>query len=451
MRQAVARPATARQAVLPAHRALGAALLAAALAGCATFSERIGVVERHLAAGDYSAAGAALERVEFADRDRALKLMNRAMLSRLGGDYAASNADFEAAKRLTDELSALSLREEMLAGTLTEVARAYAGRPFERLMLRAFKALNHIDQGDVDGARVEALQIDLLLRELAAKRPEAQIPGAAFARYLSGIVFELGGERSDAFIAYRKAADNYLAVPGGGLPRPLAADLWRLGWALGRAGELPAAAGDAPWPEAMGEDSAELLVLVSAGQAPALREQAAILPEPVSGRLMRIALPSLAPRPLPLYGLRVAVGNGATEAAPVIDFDAVARADLDERLPAMTARLLTRQVVKSQLVRQAGKSAMNRADEPAEVLGAGLLVLGAELTALLSERADTRNWLALPGAFLLARLPVPAGAHRPRLTFRGRYNEAVDGTDLPEVVLSPGERRLLTLHVARVR
>ena len=428
------------------------ALLAAVLmsAGCATFGDRSAQLERHLASGNYAAASEALARIDFAPRDEALMLLNRGMLARLRGDYRGSNADFEAAKQRMDELSKLSLREEALAATLAEQARAYAGQPFERLLLLVFKALNYLALGEHNGARVEALQIDLLLRELAGSGPETAVPGAALARYVSGLIYELRDERSDAFIAYRRAADSY-AAQGGRVPLQLQRDLRRLAAQLGRQDDvrdLPAAgATDAGERLPFDSGSGELIVVVTGGMAPALRENAVVVPELVSGRLMRIALPVVVPRGVLPSAVRVEAGPALASAEPIEDITRLLRADLEKRLPGMTARMVARQVVKSQAVRQIGKAAMERANDSGERLGAGLLMLGAEITALVSERADTRSWLTLPGVIMLVRLPLPPGTHQPRLLSSGRYNDGSGGKVMPPVELAPGRRVLRSVHL----
>ena len=187
-------------------------------------------------------------------------------------------------------------------------------------------------------------------------------------------------------------------------------------------------------------------MLITTGLAPALREEAVVVPEPISGRLMRIALPGLRPRATGAGSFRLSVGDSARNSVQIADLYAIARADLDSRLPGMTARLIARQVVKSQVVRQAGRSAMSKANDSGERLGAGLLMLGAELTALLTERADTRSWLALPGRVLLARVALPPGRHEVRVLLQGPYNETSGGYGLPTVDLASGERRWLSRH-----
>ncbi len=435
------------------HRPLRAAAVVfalCALAGCATFSERIAQLERHLVAGDYPAATAALERINFEERDAALRLLNRGMLLRLSGDYQASNADFEAAKQLMDELAKLSLREEALGVAVNEQIRAYAGQPFERLFLLVYKALNYLALGDRDGARVETLQIDLLLRELSSSEPESKILGAAFARYISGVIYELHGERSDAFIAYEKAARNYAGqVEDALIPVVLRQDLLRLGNALGRSDDARRYAGDSEQARAERtntEEAGELIVLVSSGRAPPLREQAVTLPEPISGRLMRIALPASVPRSQPVQSVRLRADGKEEVGSLVADITQLSRLDLESRLPGMTARLVARQVVKSQAVRHAGKAAMSGNRDSGERAAAAVLAIGVELAALFTERADTRSWISLPGTLMLVRLPLPAGEYAPRLIFRGRYNETVAERQLPPVRLGTGERVFLTDH-----
>jgi hypothetical protein len=424
----------------------GSAWLLAALLvlqGCSTFSERIAQVESRLVAGDFAAAATALERVDFPERDQALLLLNRGMIARYRGDPVASNRDLEAAKQRMDTLAALSVREVALASTVTEQAGAYAGQPFERLLVPVFKAFNYLDLGDLDAARVEALQIDLLLREFTESRDEAAVAGSAFARYATGLVYELGGERSDAFIAYRKAAESYARM--GPLPALLAEDLARLAADLGRNADLPA--GVEPLKGSRtGRPPTELAVLVTAGLAPALREEAVVVPEPISGRLMRIALPSLRPRHSGASGFRLLAGEAEREGVAIADMLGIAKRDLDDRLPGMTARLVARQVVKSQLVRQASKSAMSQANDSGERIGAGLLAIGAELTALLTERADTRSWLSLPGDVYLARVALPPGRHEIRVSLHGPYNEVAGSRSLATIDMQAGDRRWLSLH-----
>jgi len=184
--------------------------VAACLAACATFSDTIQSTERGLAQQQPKAALAAYEKVKPPPQDLVLYLMNKGMLLRMSGDYPESTRTLEEAKGQIQGLRALSLREQALSITVNDATKSFIGEDYERVMVNNYLALNYLERGQLDAARVEALQVDLLLREKAQKITLAS-PYAedAFARYLAGIVYEDEGEWSDAMISYRKAYEAY--------------------------------------------------------------------------------------------------------------------------------------------------------------------------------------------------------------------------------------------------
>ena len=432
----------------------GTALL---LGGCATFSENFAGVERHLAAQDVPAALAAVDKVDFPARDKALYFLNKAMLQRMAGDHRGALASFEAAKGLLEEFGKVSVREQTLSLAVNDATRAYEGQPHELLLLHAYAALSYLELGDLNGARVEALQLDQRLRETDDGRSSAvSVRDGAFARYLSGLIFEAQGETADAMIAYRKAWEAYERQrPATGLPVPptLQQDLLRLSDELGLRDEhrrFQKAFPNVPFPAAAElRRNGEVIFFLHNGLAPGLREQSATVLDPTAARFVRLALPSVVPRPLPVQRVALAVTGAAgphAESVLVEDVGALVRKNLDERLPGMTARLLARQVVKATASRQASKAAMNNANDSGERLGAGLLALGVELTNLFTERADTRSWATLPGDIQLVRLMLPPGRYRLQLQYLGAYNQVIGQRTLPEVDVGAGRKVFLSEH-----
>ena len=81
---------------------------------------------------------------------------------------------FSEAKLLAEELNALSLREQTMALTINDATRSYTGAPYELVMLNVYSALNYLELGQLDAARVETLQVDLLLGELGRKEEAEQ-------------------------------------------------------------------------------------------------------------------------------------------------------------------------------------------------------------------------------------------------------------------------------------
>lgn len=456
-----------------------------ALVGCATFSENFATVEHRLAAQDVAGALAAVERVDFPARDRALFLLNKGMLQRMAGDFRGSSASFEATKALLDEFAKLSLREQGLSLAVNDAARAYEGQPFEQMLLHVFAALNYLELGDLNGARVEVLQLDLRLRAFV-EDDEKLLPQTAFARYFSGLVFEASGERADAMIAYRKALEAYAARSpdaatassrngnkSGGknngtnskagddllreasvremVPPQLQQDLLRLSAALGLDDEhrgYRRAFGEPGGPLAPRAELGEVVLVFHNGLVPGLREQSATVLDPSSGHFVRIALPTLMPRALPVAGVALTAGGIRESSQVVEDVAGLAQRSLSVRLPGMTARLLARQVVKRQVSRQASLAANNQGNSAGEQLGAGLVALGVELTNLFTERADTRSWATLPANIQLIRLPLPPGRYRLRLDYLDASGRSVAEQAAPELELSAGAMRFLSVHRA---
>jgi len=181
------------------------------LGGCATYSRGFEPIEQNLAAQNPATAMQILEKQRHPRSDLLLYLLNKAMLQRMQHDYAASNQTFEQAKQIIQTYSAVSVTEESAAFIFNDTTRTYTGTPLEQVMLHVYAALNYLELGEVDAARVEALQVEVRLRQLMQDSPKSALSVDPFARYLSGMIYEDLGEFSDAMIAYRKAYEAYQA------------------------------------------------------------------------------------------------------------------------------------------------------------------------------------------------------------------------------------------------
>lgn len=419
------------------------------LAGCATWSNSFDEIERRLAQEQYAEALAVLERQGEAKREPLLYQMNKAMALRMAGDYQASNDAFEAAKVLMEKYSALSLREKTATFIINDAAEAYAGEEHEQVLVHLYEALNYIALADLDGARVEALQIDLKLRE-QAQRAGADYVEDPFARYLAGMIYEDRGEWSDALIAYRKSyeaygkrRDNY----GVAAPQALKNDLLRLTQYLGLTDEMrryqqtfgvTRFTDQAAW-----RMQGELVFLLHNGLAPIKRERSTAVLDPPSGHFVRIAVPYYEQRVPIVRAARVVAGSATANTEMVADIQARALNTLDAKMPAITARALARAVVKAQLARAAREKARHNHDD---AMAAALIGFGVEVANALTERADTRSWATLPHDIQLARLALPPGSYNIRIELLGFGGASVGAFDLPNVVIRPGRKTYLSRH-----
>ncbi len=415
-------------------------LLLLALAGCASHSSKFAPIAAELAGEDLDAALKLLDEEEPPKRDHLLWLLNRGMLLRLKGEFAASNQEFAAAKQLVEELDALSLREQATALAINDATRSYPGAPYEQVLLHIYSALNYLDLGEPDAARVEVLQVDLRLKRLAEREAGPLFANDPFARYLSGLIYELGGEYSDAMIAYRSAYEAYRQHNDRyplGVPQQLQYDLLRSSERVGLQDEnrqYQKRFGIDSWPSSAElQRQGELIFLFHNGLAPIKVERSATVPVPSRGQFVRIALPEYLRRPPGFSRARLKIAGRVVETELVENIEELAIAELKANLPAIMARSAARTVLKYQLSRET-----NKQNELA-----GLLV---NIAGLLTERADTRSWLALPAELQLARVALPAGEYRLQVELLDMAGRVRKHLEYPPVVLNAGEKTFLSGH-----
>ncbi|MDH4235244.1 MAG: hypothetical protein OEV15_08945, partial [Gallionella sp.] len=333
------------------------------LAGCATYSESFGVIERNLSSQQYDAALQAIEKQSKPQTSRVLYFLDKGMVLRMKRDFAGSNQALEAAKSEMERLYAASVSENTLSFLVNDATVSYAGDDYEQVLVHLYMAFNYLELGQPNDARVEALQVDTKLREIGEKIPGSKFTEDALSRYLTGMIYEELEEWSDALIAYRKAYDAYRKYQnnyGMDMPEMLKYDLLRLAQRQGLTDEakqyskefgieLPPKANHKP------DQEGELVFVLNNGLAPIKRERIIGTPAPPPSVAVRAASPhrQVAPAPavvvnsaLPYYesrpgkvlSARVSVSGKQASTQLMENIDAIARASLDSRMPAITAR-----------------------------------------------------------------------------------------------------------------
>jgi hypothetical protein len=422
----------------------------AALAACATYSDTIQSTERSLALQQPKLALAEYFFFYCYGVDRVLHLMNRGTLARMAGDYGESTRALEQAKRLIEELRAVSLREQALSVAINDATKSFIGEDYEQVMVNTYLALNYLEQGQLDAARVEALQVDVLLREKTQGSPDNPYAEDAFARYLTGIVYEDEHEWSDAMIAYRKAYEAYqkqLQAFSVAIPETLKHDLIRLADRMGLGDEAKR------YRQAFGIketesvaallERGEVILTVHAGLSPIKRERAATVLNPASGRMLRLALPQYHSRAQPFAYARLSAEPGSATTSRVENINAIAVKILESEMPAITARALARMAVKDAAARAASNAGGGGGSSGSSA--GPLLGLAVNVAAVLTERADTRSWFTLPGEIHLGRLSLPPGEYTVKIELHGRDERVLDSREI-KIALQKGEKKYVSRH-----
>ncbi len=405
--------------------------------GCASYSGSFSSIERELAARQPDKALALLEKRPFWERDSLLFALDRGMLLQMKGDYRASNGAFEEAKGVVASVSALSLREQAQSLLVNDAFRSYEGEPYEQVLLHIGAMVNYLALGETGAARVEALQVDLRLRELADRHSTPLFQTDGFARYMTGVVYEAHGELDDALIAYRKAHEAYQAhqeyypFP---IPEQLKRDLLRLTRELGRKEEYRRYRQlfDDVAEEVDGSETGEVIFLLHNGLAPMKREKSIMEMIPKSQQLVRVSLPYyLEEADHRAHRARVVVGEASAVSEPVEDVRAIAKATLAEHTPAIVARAVARAMAKHELSRKAKK----------ENAVAGMVT---NLAGVLTEVADTRSWMSLPSEYQLARLRLPPGHYSATVEWLGPEDRLLARHDAVSIEVKARQKTFLT-------
>jgi hypothetical protein len=424
--------------------------LIVACLGCAHHPARMADARLLMAQEEYAGA---LKEVETAceSEDDVLCLLERGLLLHYAGRYAESNEVFERAEVLTEDLYTKSLSRQAISLVTSDLALKYVPMPFEQVLVNYFRALNYMFLGEDEDALVECRKASQRLALYAEedKRPYRQ---DAFIEYLTGVLYEWGGQTNDAAVSYRNAQaayQTYSEVFGILAPPDLPCDLARTARAIGleSADSLEAAAAEACPDGASGlrPDLARVVVIIEQGFVPPRQEWSVAIPilkseaadarrDPdlfslgIAGRmhgdyiydsedldyLLRIALPmypDTPPTPQPMLW----IDSVAQRPALCEDVGRLARIELEHDMPKIFARTLARAIVKYML--------SEKAERRSWFVGAI-----ADIFAASTEQADLRGWLSLPQAIYVTTVYLEPGAHTVAVRGQEVVMEARAGT-----------------------
>jgi hypothetical protein len=413
-------------------RGAGAAvLLALALAGCGTFSNYPMGMEQTTLTPLRTGQKTGYDKT-FAKRTSggsgALFAMEMGRTAQLEGDVAASRGAFEqaiAAAQADDDQAALSVKgaaAQTGAVLVNDKVIPYRASGFERTLVHHYQALNYLASNDVVGAGVEVRRANRE-QEAASQKHQSEIakskskeqnvePGGvedpnlatvyagldqmagavkfsfqnAATFYVSSVVWEMLGERNDAYIDCKRALEIYPDNPF------VQQDVVRLGKRLGMREDLEdferrfpeAAQTPADGSEALAR-KARLVVVYEEGLVPKKTDLTLPYPLPSANSIGMISLPIYQEKSPPPVPAEVALGGKPLgKTAPICDVGALAARALGEQMPGILTRQLARAVAKGAAANAAERS------------GGDFAMFAVLMYNLVSEQADLRSWLTLP-------------------------------------------------------
>ncbi len=425
---------------------VAAAILLTACAGVPTHDSKLSGSLAATSRGDIDEAIKSLDVQLAAGANKTDLLLNleKGEMLRIGTHYAESQSAFEIADQNIKEWeeTAKSAPEKLMGQVsalfMGDSSRPYEGQDYEKVMLTTRMAMNRINLGDLDTARVdikrtherEAVIAEFRARETAQAEKEAEEKGVkietkelngypietlkdpevlklkngyqnALSHYLAGFVYEVLNEPGLAAPGYRKANELRPDLP------VLEEGLRGL---------------DQRTSFRRKKDMTDVLFIVESGNAPARQSKKIQFPVPTSNGLVTasFSFPVIYPANDALQLNQINLGPLTLPTALVTDFNVMARKALQDELPGMQARAALRAIGKGLVQDQVNKK-----------LGVFSGLIGNVVTAVTEGEADDRMWRGLPDRVFIARgfvapgeyelnLPdQPDGKHT--LTVAGRY------------------------------
>lgn len=400
---------------------------------CASYNDDVKAMNSAFRIGNYSGALQTFEKsgIKEQERNRLLYLLEKGMIEDRLGERESSRKLWLTADKVVDQLYTKSMSKEAASFVYNDSAQAYPGEDYEKVAIHTMLAHSFLSENDLAAARVEAARINSRLDEINGfyKDNKNKYRDDAYARYLSGMIYEANGEFDSAIVDYRNAlkiySGDYAEIFKVEPPKELLKALYRLLLQRDRKDEAKALA--SKYKEAansIDSEAASLIIVHEVGVINEKIEKDFVIPW--GKGVLRFSFPivkreSVARRPT---GFRL--NEGSFESAELAqNFNTIAYENLEDRRLRTIAKGLARVVVKDQLAQQAGK-------EFGPLGGLAVSIFGA-----ITETADTRQWTTLPAGVFVSRRYVKAGDYDLEITNNGRVKE------LKKIRLRPGQVRIV--------
>ncbi len=385
--------------------------------------------------------------------DNALLLLDRASVHQSLRSFRNSQRDFQAADKAIEMLDlSPKAMEDFGKYMFSDSIGKYRAPPFEKLLINTFNMVNYLEQGDLDGAKVEARRLGVMHKYLRDKLKDEGV-SLGLAAFLAGSAFLQAGDPDTALhwfddaLRYRALAfvghDVARAVARGGSYRSK-----RIEHALAKAGPTS-------------PDGAEVLFIIGDGRVPhkvAVRlpiglavarvgillsatTSASALAMAGQGAVTWINYPTLEDK-APLTSTPVIKLDGIRlEPVSTIDLSSDVRQSFRKLEDVAIASAITRAIVRAGIGAGVGTAVGAAAGRGGGGLGflAGLLTQAAMAAA---DTPDTRSWETLPGRVVVARLRVAPGTHQIVLASRGESHRE-------SITVAAGATKVVSLFALR--
>lgn len=391
----------------------GVALVATLFGGCASLS---GTDYRgQFLRGDHEAAIETLEAPALkSDRNALLIAMEQGSIYHHSANYTESVKALRTAEKILEAQEIASATDQAKTMLANDWAASYKGEYSERLWVHSYLMMNYLLLSDYQSAAVEARKA----LQVFEKHPKA-LDKAWFTRALVALSFESVGKINDAYIEYKKLAQQMPSASHVALP------LTEIGKQLGFLSDVEKYRQEIP-PEVLEQsigNHGELVLFVGTGAIPLKTSGDLFVPPD-----MRISFPRYAYQQNLSPGLSIAInGSHSVFTEVTSNLGNISKKSLDERGKIVFAKAAARTSIKHNLAR----NLKDQSEVAGELLSLMFLVL---------EEADTRGWNTLPGNLSLLRIPLKPGSHEVTVNGIGAFGKKISEPETLNIDITAGQR-----------
>lgn len=417
--------------------------LAVVCSACAAPSLRYkSDVQKLMASGKLEEAAGHIEDKKnkmYAAKDVHLYALDKAVLLHDAHQPAQSDALLSQAQDRIEDLYTKSATATLGKVVVNDLTTPYDVADYERAFTYFYRAMNFLEEKNVQDAAVEARKAVFFLDDLRGRKKSGYTDDP-FIQYVASLIFESVGQLSDARIS-RQNAENAYRKQGLSLPHftvPAEAD--QLGEIIlfhynGRVPLKKTQTLQLAWDRAISIASSPQETRYQVAPEVKNAVYAGLM-----GSAVTIALPALEPQHYAVRSSMAVIDGQQYPLAKMTDLSFLARQDLDENMPGIWFRTVTRAIVKRIAAVQARHAAQQSREDRnvgdfAEMI---VSVLGAAF-----EKADTRQWFTLPAEVHLTRIFVSPGTHEIRLFLKDGNGNIVGEKIFKNVTVGRGERVFL--------
>ena len=345
-------------------------------------------------------------------RDRLLHYMEKGQILHYLKQYEDSSREFLQSEIVMEQQDIVNLGQQSASMLTNDWVTEYKGEYSERLWVHTYLMMNFLLTYNHEKAQVEARKAIKLFQ----KYPQA-LKSAYFTRVLVGLCFENMGMLDDAYLEYKKLAQEIKPST------PMQERLYRFAASLGFDADARKYR-----PKHLHKPApAELILFAGFGNAPVKISKDIIIPPSV-----RFSFPSYETRKIARPKVITVADVTGTLAFETIVTDMELLAE--ESLKVRAAKIIAKETARAALK----ESMAHTTNDP-------WVELVVRLFLLVLEQADTRCWQTLPGAQMLVRIPLEPGKHH--VLVKVHYHGSLHEIDLGPLQIKTGQRKYMSIRI----